>query len=223
MKKVFIVVEGYTELQFIKEVLSYYLKQKLPEDHIEIIPFPISTNANLGKKGGGNSYKHWKNDLLKHTQKLENKIVTTFMDYYRLPENFPNYKNCLREKEIDERLSCLEQAIKEDIAPNNYKFFPYIQKYEFETLLFSSNKGFESLFEEIASKTRKIITKYPNPEDINNQPDTAPSKRLLKIKTDYDKVADGTLIALEIGIDKMLEKCPRFRNWVEKIIVQMES
>jgi Domain of unknown function (DUF4276) len=223
VKKVFIVVEGYTELEFINSVLSDYLKSKIIEQNVAIIPFPISTNANLGKKGGGNSYKHWKNDLLKHTQKLEDKVVTTFMDYYALPENFPNYKHCSAIIKIDERLSCLEQAIKDDIAPNNYKFFPYIQKHEFETLLFSSNIGFASLFEEIADETQKIIDQHPNPEDINDQPHTAPSKRLLKIKTDYDKVADGTLIALEIGIDKMLEKCPRFKNWVENIIKTVQE
>jgi hypothetical protein len=223
VKKVFIVVEGYTELEFINSVLSDYLKSKIIGQNVTIIPYPISTNANLGKKGGGNSYKHWKKDLLKHTQKLEDKVVTTFMDYYALPENFPNYENCSAVIKIDERLSCLEQAIKDDIAPNNYKFFPYIQKYEFETLLFSSNKGFESLFEEIADETQQIIDQYSNPEDINDQPHTAPSKRLLKIKSDYDKVADGTLIALEIGIDKMLEKCPRFKIWVENIIETVQK
>jgi Domain of unknown function (DUF4276) len=223
VKKVFIVVEGYTELEFIKRVLSDYLRSKITDQNVTIIPYPISTNANLGKKGGGNSYKHWKKDLLKHTQKLENKVVTTFLDYYALPENFPNYENCSTIVKIDERLSCLEQAIKDDIAPNNYNFFPYIQKYEFETLLFSSNIGFENLFDDVAEQTQKVIDQYPNPEDINNSRNTSPSKRLLKIKSDYNKVANGTLIALEIGIDKMLEKCPRFRNWIENIIEKIKS
>jgi hypothetical protein len=141
MKKIFIVVEGYTELEFIKSVLAGYIKEKVEQD-VLIIPLPVSTNADLGEKGGGNHYKHWKKELLKLTQTIENKIVTTFMDYYALPDNFPNHDNCLQEIRIDEKLSCLELAIKNDIAPNNYRFFPYIQKHEFESLLFSSNIGF---------------------------------------------------------------------------------
>jgi hypothetical protein len=34
----------------------------------------------------------------------------------------------------------------------------------------------------------------------------------------YDKVFEGNLIALEIGIHTILEKCPRFRAWVEKLM-----
>lgn len=52
----------------------------------------------------------------------------------------------------------------------------------------------------------------------NTCPTGAPSKRLLAIKENYDKVIEGNLIALEIGIEKILEKCPRFKAWIEKLI-----
>ena len=38
------------------------------------------------------------------------------------------------------------------------------------------------------------------------------------IKEDYDKVLEGNLIALEIGFSKIMEKCTRFRAWIEKLI-----
>lgn len=34
----------------------------------------------------------------------------------------------------------------------------------------------------------------------------------------YEKVFEGNMIALEVGITTMLEKCPRFKNWVEQLI-----
>ena len=46
----------------------------------------------------------------------------------------------------------------------------------------------------------------------------APSKRLLRIVPEYDKVMFGNIIALEIGITTILEKCPRFRAWTETLI-----
>lgn len=103
------------------------------------------------------------------------------------------------------------------------RFFSYIQLHEFEALLFSSNKGFEYYFsEELAAKTASIISSYDNPEDINTSPEGAPSKRLLAIKSDYNKVLEGNLIALEIGIKSIWEKCPRFAEWIKTIIEKPE-
>ncbi|MBO5920445.1 MAG: DUF4276 family protein [Bacteroidales bacterium] len=43
-------------------------------------------------------------------------------------------------------------------------------------------------------KTCEIVTSYPNPEDINFGLSTAPLKRLINIKSDYNKVIEGNLI-----------------------------
>lgn len=63
-----------------------------------------------------------------------------------------------------------------------------------------------------------IVNQYENPEDINSSPQGAPSKRLIGIKEDYDKITEGNLIALEIGIKTILKRCPRFRNWIDVLI-----
>jgi hypothetical protein len=34
----------------------------------------------------------------------------------------------------------------------------------------------------------------------------------------YDKVTEGNLIAEDVGLTKMLEKCPRFRTWIETLV-----
>jgi hypothetical protein len=117
----------------------------------------------------------------------------------------------------ERQVDCLEKAINDDINHDN--FFPYVQKFEFEALLFSSNKGFENYYgRKIAKETAKIIEKYPNPEDINDNPNTSPSNRLKKIVPEYNKPNEGSILAMEIGIETILEKCPRFKNWVETII-----
>ena len=40
---------------------------------------------------------------------------------------------------------------------------------------------------------------------------------MLSIISEYEKVIYGNLIILQNGIDSILRKCPRFRNWVESI------
>ena len=49
------------------------------------------------------------------------------------------------------------------------------------------------------------------------------SERLLKINPDYDKVLEGNLIALEVGINSMLDRCPRFREWVEILVAEVKK
>lgn len=111
----------------------------------------------------------------------------------------------------------MEKAIKNDI--NDWRFYPYIQLHEFEAVLFSSDKGFIKYFDEDnALELQEIVDKYENPEDINSTPDGAPSKRLLRIVPEYDKVMYGNIIALEIGITMILDRCPRFKEWVNTLI-----
>jgi Domain of unknown function (DUF4276) len=216
VKPLIIVVEGDTEEVFVKDILlPYFIERGI----YDVRPIKVSTKA--GFKGGFVNYDHLKRDVSRYLKEQQTRIVTTFVDYFRIPNNLPNYADCEKIHFIDARIECLENSMRENFQTE--RFIPYIQKYEFEALLFSSNKGFQRLFGDIANETQKIIDQYPNPEDINNQPHTAPSKRLLKIKSDYDKVADGTLIALEIGIDKILEKCPRFKNWIENIIKKVQE
>ena len=67
-------------------------------------------------------------------------------------------------------------------------------------------------------KLQKVIDTFACPEDINTNPAGAPSKRLLAINSSYNKVVDGNIVALEVGIETMLDACPKFRRWVENLI-----
>ena len=211
MKILYFVVEGDTEEQFVKDVLAKHFDGKC-----YIQPIKITTNPNLGKRGGFTTYKHLKTDVENLLSQKREKIVTIFVDYFRIPKDIPDYDNCQMIQTIDDRIKCLENAIKNDIGSDI--FFPYIQKCEFEALLFSSNRGFEYQFSQRESKeTAKIIKKYPNPEEINDNPATSPSNRLKIIRPFYDKFLEGNTIALKVGLDKILEKCPRFKTWIDNL------
>lgn len=215
MKRLFIIVEGQTEEEFVKSILLPYLQNFGIYD---VTPIVIATSSR--GKGGFVNYEHLKNDIIRRFRE-PNIIITMFVDYFRIPSSIPNYEKCLTSNvQIDKKIDCLEQAIKDDIVV--YNFIPYIQKHEFEALLFADNIGFETFYSEtISTQTQEIVTNYFNPEEINTGSETAPSKRLKNIIVDYNKVVDGNMLALEIGIEKILEKCPRFKSWVEKIILVM--
>jgi hypothetical protein len=100
------------------------------------------------------------------------------------------------------------------------RIIPYIQLHEFEALLFSSAAGFEMLFPDIAPQVEQIIRQYPNPELIDDHPQTAPSKRILNLCKKYDKVVDGVAIAEAIGLKTIMQQCPRFNAWLHQLILE---
>ena len=210
-KRIYFIVEGQTEESFVKEILSKYFLQ------YEIYVYAIKIETSRGHKGGFVNYAHLKRDVEIRLKQMGNDIiVTTFIDFFRCPE-LPDKDSYIHIKDHHEKVKQMEKVIKDDI--NDWRFIPYIQLHEFEALLFSSDKGFKEYFSEEENKELiSVINEFNNPEEINSNPEKAPSKRLMKIVTDYDKVIHGNIIALEIGIDGILNKCPRFKHWIEMLI-----
>jgi hypothetical protein len=54
-----------------------------------------------------------------------------------------------------------------------------------------------------------------NPELINDNPETAPSKRIMNVIPEYDKVTAGVSIVEKIGIGKIVESCQHFNDWID--------
>jgi hypothetical protein len=138
MKQVLILVEGQTEEAFVKEVLNPYLY----EHGLYLSPTIINTKIIRGgknAKGGIDSYGQIKRDLLKLVQ--QNSLpVTTFLDYYGLPNDFPGVSVKTKPATSVQRVAHIEQSLYGDISYRH--LIPYIQLHEFETLLFTAIDGF---------------------------------------------------------------------------------
>ena len=214
MKYLIIVVEGQTEQEFVNDILRPYFA----EHGIYHVSARLIRTSRSGK-GGFVNFQHLQNDVNKILTKEQDAVVTTFFDFFRCPTNMPGYEEAMKKENHQEAVEILETKMDELLG--NTHFVPYIQLHEFEALLFSSNKGFKTYWEnEQIKKAEEIIAQYSNPEDINSRPEKAPSKRILKIKSNYDKVAEGNLLAMEVGIEEMLNRCPRFKQWIEHLIQQ---
>ena len=98
------------------------------------------------------------------------------IDYYGLPTDFPSLNHSLTD--TDSIIFYLEEAFENDIDSSKFKAF--LVKHEFEGLLFS--KPEEIAKKLIAKQKLKLLQKirddFASPEDINNDPNTAPSKRI---------------------------------------------
>jgi hypothetical protein len=214
MKRLYIVVEGDTEEEFVKTLLRPHFQSF---GVYSVDATKITTNRKLSKKGGFVNYEHLRNDI-KRLLRQPDVIVSMFVDFYALPDSVPGYEAAKRKKGTEEQIKLLENAISEDI--DNHRFMPYIQRHEFESLLFASPAGFAKYYEhqtDVMAGLFRIFDAFGNPEDINDGRETAPSKRILSIIPNYQKVVFGNIIALEIGLNTMLAKCPRFSDWLTRL------
>jgi hypothetical protein len=58
---------------------------------------------------------------------------------------------------------------------------------------------------------------FTSPEHINDNPDTAPLKRLEKVYPAYEKINDGVPIAKTIGLSRLCQACSHFNTWLERL------
>lgn len=213
MKRIYILVEGQTEESFINEVITPLYAYH----NIFIQPIIVSTSR--GHKGGIVSYAKVKSQIIKLCRQDADAWVTTFFDLYALPNDFPSKESVdyIRINNCFQKVEFLEQALKLDINENN--FIPYIMLHEFEALLFTDPEKFSDWVndERIVDELVRIKNAFSSPEEINNSPQTAPSKRILSLIPDYNKVVQGTIIASEIGLDQMRRQCSHFDRWLEDL------
>lgn len=224
-----VLCEGQTEDAFVSKVLKPYLEQIDIHAKSEI----LITSRKKNIRGGMLSYEtQAKRDL--HNMMLQYKdndyehhVFTTMFDYYALPDDFPAFKEASKCHDIRKRIELLEKAFSSDIA--SMAFIPYIQLHEFEALLFVDIERLKTDYPESAKKIDKLkidSDKIGDPELINDKPDTAPSKRIIKAlqgKYHYNKVLSGSDITKQIGMERLMAKCIHFRNWIEKIISQSQN
>lgn len=220
MRGIYILAEGPTEEEFINNLLRLYFHDKFIYDIRAIL-----MQTSPGHKGGDVSYQRYKNNAQNLLKKQKDIIVTSLIDYYRLKNDFPNYIESSKISNKKEKLDFLEKAITDDI--NHPRMVPYIQLHEFEGLLFSSPKGFEELFGDIPERDKRqlmqIVQENPDPEMINDRPGFAPSERLMQLIPGYNKPLYGAMIALVNGFDVLMEKCSRFKNWIEILIEKAQA
>lgn len=225
MKRVLVLVEGQTEETFVKEILRDHLVSK---GFSSAEPRIFGNARNRRNRGGIRPWSDCKRDILGHLRRDHNVLVTTMVDYYGLPsvgERAWPGRDIASNVPFSEKAGSVERALFEDIRSEMKgdlsvdRFMPNIVMHEFEALLFSDCDSFAKAIgrSELASQFRSIVDLFSGPEEINDSPDTSPSKRILSLMPRYDKVFFGNLAALDIQLDQIRRRCPHFDSWVSRL------
>ena len=140
--------------------------------------------------------------------------VTSLVDLYGFRDDISGDPEALQERLFEE----IDNRIRGDV--NRSKMLPYIQRHEFETLLFSNAGVFADVpgvSGESVRSLQKMRRQYGTPEDINDHSETAPSKRILRLIPHYRKVVNGPPLAGKIGLAVIRTECPRFGAWLTRL------
>lgn len=224
-QEMFVICEGPSECAFVKQILVPYIGARTSWE-LTLIPHIVisSENRKYGKKytGGLLNYQRTKNDILNCMR--VGRPVTTMFDLYALPSNFPGREESKTLPSGSSQVALIENMLKTDLEealPDYPKrwIIPYIQLHEFETLFYVDLQALKTVYLENEKAVDRLQNevKGMSPEDINNGPETAPSKRLLKCLP-YKKGIEVVAPLKEIGIERMMQSCPHFGQWVEQIL-----
>jgi hypothetical protein len=212
MIRLHMIVEGQTEQRFAQNLLAPHLAA------FNVFLDVRCVYTSKGYRGGMSSYGKAQNDIklwIKQDSHAECRFTTMF-DLYALPNDFPGHANAAQKNDPYERVRCLEESLAQSVG--DARFIPYIQLHEFETLILAAPENLDAEYLEHESRINNLITmvRDSNPELINDGPETAPSKRILREIPRYKKMA-GVAVVKKTGLPTLRQKCHHFDEWVLRL------
>ncbi len=212
MSRIYLLVEGQTEEAFVGELLvRHYARMGL-----YLTPIVVKTSP--GHKGGVVSYAKIKPQIVRLCRQDARAQVSTLFDLYALPSDFPGKTDAAFPANGTgvQKANYLQACLQEDV--NEANFLPNLLVHEFEALLFSDTSKFAEWSDDMAVVQELAqAVQGGSPEEINDSPLTAPSKRVIRAMPNYQKTFHGPLIACEIGLHAIRQACPHFDAWLSQL------
>ncbi|BCH60317.1 hypothetical protein RvVAR0630_29410 [Agrobacterium vitis] len=199
MMRIKLLVEGQTEEAFVSQLLAPYYA------HSGLYLTPIVVKTSPGHKGGISRYSKVKPQIEKLCKQDTSAWITTMFDLYALPDDFPGKADpAYTSIQIGaDKAAYLEEKLSADIGCTN--FLANLIVHEFEALLFTDIAAFEMWTnDDSVLNPLRSVSMSTAPEDINDSPQTAPSKRILAAMPGYQKTFHGPIIAGDIGLGRTL-------------------
>ncbi len=225
MTRLLIHVEGETEEAFVNDVLASHLHAC---GYTKVSARLAGNARQRDRRGGIRAWSSMRKDILNHLKEDAGCISTTMVDFYALPQTgekaWPG-RAAAAHLPFASKAASVEDAIQEDICNElgvgivQSRFIPYVMMHEFEGLLFSDpTRLAEGIgIPDLSPQFQAIRNQFGTPEEINDSPLTAPSKRIIQLVPGYEKPLMGALAVLEIGLNTIRQECPLFRNWLERL------
>jgi hypothetical protein len=223
VSRILIHVEGETEETFVNEILRPHLCTR---GYIQVSARLMGNARQRDRRGGIRPWRTVKEDILTHLKEDAHCLVGCMVDYYALPQTgeraWPGREEA-KALPFPQKAATIQAALISDVRKGMGKsfdprrFLPYVMMHEFEALLFSDCERFAKGIgrPELALQFQQIRDGFGTPEEINDSPASAPSRRVQDLVPGYEKPLMGTLAVLEIGLEAISTECPHFRGWLD--------
>ena len=210
MTVVNILVEGQTEEQFVSQSIAPALAQR----GVYLRPIVITTKRRVSEtnhRGGLSTFAKFESELKKVLRGTGPFHVSTFIDLYALPSDFPGFQPTGTGTPID-RAKRIEAALHEHFADQRLR--PYVQVHEAESLVLACPDQIELRHPGTRARVVAAVNAAGGPEFVNDGPNTAPSKRLQQWAPAYVKATDGPAIVAQAGLSAIRGQCAHFSEWI---------
>lgn len=225
MTRVLIHVEGETEEAFVNEVLAPHL---YAFGYEKVSARLVGNARQRDRRGGIRGWNTVRSDIVRHLLQDPGCLATTMVDYYGLPKtgarSWPG-RAAAATVQFAQKGAIVQEALLADVMqqlPQGFdskRFVPYVMMHEFEGMLFSDCATFASSIGQpkLHVQLSAIRNGFGSPEEINDSPDTAPSKRIEALVPGYQKPLHGNIAAIEMGLGSIRAQCPHFSQWLAKL------
>jgi hypothetical protein len=216
MTRLLMVVEGQSEEIFVKQTLTPYLKERGVFVQPPIVLWTKRISSGGGFRGGVSNWNQIRKNLMPLTYDTD-AWVTTLLDFYGLPEDFPGYQEAHEPGDPRMHVVALQDRLAAEIG--HPRLIPFFALHEFESWIFCSPDVVADHFGNtgLATKVRKAVEHAGEPELINHGKETHPKARLQGMGTGYKETSDGPTLIQKIGIPAIINACPHFASWLSRL------
>ena len=222
MARLYLFAEGRTEQTFANTVL----RPHLAEHEVYMQKAVLIANAHKKQRihrGGGRNFSAMQKDIGRFLKQDSGSDVffTSMIDLYALHKGFPG----IEEAEIHRsdpycRVRMLEEFWASETE--DPRFIPHIQLHEYEAYLFVDVSVLSNYYQgqqRAIAQLEASVGACNSPELIDDGPETAPSKRIIRQLPRYahDKPTVGVQASEAIGLSAIRRKCPHFSQWLERL------
>ena len=216
MKRLHVLVEGQTEETFVRDVLAPHLQAG------GVTPIPVLLKTKRVKSGGAfrggvTSSQQVIGDLRRLLRDTEAVAITTVIDYYGLPSDFPGMATRPSGADPYSRVAHVESELADVIGDR--RFIPHLTLHEYEAWIYSEPAKCAWVFSDslVPARLEAIRDQHGGAERINETQQGCPSKRLLKVYPPYQKTLEGPMAVGATGLGAVRAACPHVGTWLGKL------
>jgi hypothetical protein len=215
MTRLLMLVEGQSEELFVRGTLASHLALH----GVHVTPVVLWTKrlpSGGGFRGGVSNWNQILDNLLPLIHNSD-AWVSTLLDFYGLPKDFPGLPETVHLANPREKVAVLQDRFATSL--NHRRFIPFLALHEFEAWLFSAPDVVGAYFEKphLAGELRAAVQSAGAPELINHGADTHPKARLRNLAGRYKETLDAPALLEKIGITAVRAACPHFDDWLNRL------